>query len=117
MGHPVLAVRSFSFTAMAVREFFIPTHRCAMDGAPGCAWMGLGEFVGAVVGGGVRVELGRGDEVGADGIVVDVKAAGVELSGGLDVVVGEAALPDREMGGKAVGEVAFEVLHGLREVR
>ena len=67
------------------------------------------------VGGGVGVEFGGGDETGADGVLVDVVAAAVEVVGVADAVVGEASLPDREFGGEAVGEAAFDEVHGLGE--
>ena len=49
------------------------------------------------VGGGVGVELGAGCEVGADGVLVDVEAAGFEVVGVEDQVVGEASLPYGEV--------------------
>ena len=46
------------------------------------------------IGGGVGVEFGGGDEVGADGVLVDVGAAGFEVIVVEDEMVGIAALPD-----------------------
>ena len=53
------------------------------------------------------VEFGGGAEVGADGVLVDVGAAGFEAGQIGDEVVGVAALPGGEVGGEAVGEAAF----------
>ena len=61
------------------------------------------------------VEFGGGDKAGADGVLVDVVAAGLEVVCVADVVVGEASLPDGEFGGEAVGEAAFDEVHGLGE--
>jgi len=47
--------------------------------------------------GGVRVEFGGGDEVGTDGVLVDVGAAGFKMFAVEDEVVGEAALPDGKL--------------------
>ena len=71
--------------------------------------------VGRAVGGGVRVLFGGGDEVGADGVLVDVVASSVEVFGVADAVVGEASLPDGGLGSEAVGEASFDELHGALE--
>nr|WP_232298882.1 hypothetical protein [Granulicella tundricola] len=49
------------------------------------------------------------------GVLVDVCSAGVEVVGVGDEVVGEAALPDGEFGGVAVGEAAFDQIHDFGE--
>lgn len=54
--------------------------------------------------------------MGADGVVVDVAAMGLEVGVVADAVVGEAALPDGEVGREAVGEAAFDVADGSGEV-
>ena len=45
------------------------------------------------------VAFGGGGEAGADGVLVDVGAVGLEVLSVLDEVVGEAALPDGEFRG------------------
>jgi hypothetical protein len=67
------------------------------------------------MGGGEGVELGAGDEVGADGVLVDVGAADFELFGVADAVVGEASLPDGELGGEEVGEASLDESDGAFE--
>jgi hypothetical protein len=78
------------------------------------AWKSLGSH-GLLVGGGVEVGFRGFAEVGADWVLVDVVAAGGEVVGVRDEVVGEASLPDWEFGGEAVGEAAFDQVHGLRD--
>jgi hypothetical protein len=46
---------------------------------------------------------------------VDVVSTGVEVFCIADAVVDEASLPDWEFGGEAVGETAFDEVHGLGE--
>jgi len=67
------------------------------------------------IGGGVGIEFGGGDEVGADRVLVDVVAAGFEVVAIKDEVVGVAALPDRILRGDAAGESALDEVHGLRD--
>jgi len=52
------------------------------------------------------VKGGGVGKTGADGVFVDVVAADCELFGVPDAVVGEAALPDGELGGEAAREAA-----------
>jgi hypothetical protein len=67
------------------------------------------------VGGGVGEVFGLLAEAGADGVVVNIVAAGVEVVAVADAVVAEASLPGGEMGGEAVGEAALDELHGALE--
>jgi hypothetical protein len=53
-------------------------------------------LAGWVVGGGVGIKLCRSGEAGADGVLVDVVAAGLEVGTIDDEVVSIAALPDGE---------------------
>ena len=53
------------------------------------------------IGGGVGVEFGGGDEVGADRVLVDVSAAGFEVIAVEDEMVGVATLPDGKLRGEA----------------
>ncbi len=46
---------------------------------------------------------------------MDVVAADLEVFGVADAVVGEAALPDGEFGGEAVGEASFDETDGALE--
>lgn len=46
---------------------------------------------------------------------MDVVVADVVVSGVADAMVGEASLPDGELRGDAVGEAAFDELHGSLE--
>lgn len=46
---------------------------------------------------------------------MDIVAAGLEVGGIADGVVGETALPDGETRGEAVGEAALDELHGSFE--
>lgn len=48
--------------------------------------------------------------------MVDVAAMGLEVGVVADAVVGEAALPDGEVGREAVGEAAFDVSDGSGEI-
>ena len=53
--------------------------------------------------------------MGADGVLVDVGAAGFEVFGVVDEVVGEASLPDRALEVQPVGEAAFDQVHDFRD--
>jgi len=59
-------------------------------------------------GGGVGIEFGGGDEICADGILVDVGAAGFEVIAVEDEVVGEASLPDGELRCDVAGESSLD---------
>lgn len=71
----------------------------------------VSESVGGC-GGRPRIDFGGGNEVCADGILVDVGLADFELGSVADAVVGEASLPDRLDGGDAVGEASFDQAYG-----
>ena len=70
---------------------------------------------GRDVGGGIRIELGCGDKAGADGVLVDVGATGLEVGAIEDEVIGETALPDGELRAQATREAALDEIHRKRD--
>ena len=65
--------------------------------------------------GGVRILFGCESQVGLYWVLVDVGAAGFEVLGVADEVVGEAFLPDRALEVQPVGEGAFDQVHDFRD--
>lgn len=61
------------------------------------------------------VRLGCFAQAGFDWISVEIVQADGVVGSVADAMVGEASLPDGEFGGEAVGEAAFDELHGSLE--
>ena len=72
-------------------------------------------ILGGTVCRGVQVFVGLHDELSADGVLVDVGAAGFEFGAGEDEVVGEASLPDGELRAKTAGKAPFDQVHDTRD--
>ena len=64
---------------------------------------------------GVWVRFGRHSQMGADRVPMDVGAAGFEVFGIADEVVGEASLPDRSPKVQTVGKTALDQVHDFRD--
>jgi hypothetical protein len=84
--------------------FFGGVERC-FAGIEGDGW----------VGGGVGVGFGCFGEASGDRVVVDVALVRCEVFACVNLVVGEASLPDGELGGELVGEASLDEVHDLRE--
>src|SRR6202046_2240766 len=84
--------------------FFGGVERC-FAGIEGDGW----------VGGGVGVGFGCFGEASGDRVVVDVALVRGEVFACVNLVVGEASLPDGELGGELVGEASLDEVHDLRE--
>ena len=64
---------------------------------------------------GVGVGFDCFGEASGDGVLMDVALVGAEVFLGADGVVGEASLPDGELGREAVGKASFDEVHDLRK--